>query len=179
MHEVLVNPLGGLSLPRKSVVRLTDRPNMTVKQQCNNNNNSPPHTPKDISQCHSAFLAHLYECTCSYCATLGQGAVRPAILYMDRSCCSCYWYFVVIKLCIRRQIYLPKPHGSPVHEYYKQVVLFCLIKSVGQVAVNFYRASHEKKTSSSMCKHRIFGLFSAHVYACGIIIELQCTKILH
>ena len=46
MHEVLVNRLGGLSLPRKSVVRLTDRPDMTldvyrdVKQQ-NNNNNCP------------------------------------------------------------------------------------------------------------------------------------------
>ena len=39
MHEVLVNRLGDLSLPRKSVVRLTDRPDMTldVKQQCNNN----------------------------------------------------------------------------------------------------------------------------------------------
>ena len=30
MQEVLVNRLGGLSLPRKSVVRLTDRPNMTL-----------------------------------------------------------------------------------------------------------------------------------------------------
>ena len=30
MHEVLVNLLGGLSLPRKSVVRLTDRPDMTL-----------------------------------------------------------------------------------------------------------------------------------------------------
>ena len=45
MHEVLVNRLGGLSLPRKSLVRLTDRPDMTldvyqdVKQQHNNNNN--------------------------------------------------------------------------------------------------------------------------------------------
>ena len=45
MHEVLVNRLGGLSLPRKSVVRLSDRPDMTLdvycgcKQQCNNNNN--------------------------------------------------------------------------------------------------------------------------------------------
>ena len=29
MQEVLVNRLGGLSLPRKSVVRLTDRPGMT------------------------------------------------------------------------------------------------------------------------------------------------------
>ena len=44
MHEVLVNRLGGLSLPRKSVVRLTDRPDMTLvvyrgrkttMQQCN------------------------------------------------------------------------------------------------------------------------------------------------
>ena len=30
MPEVLVNRLGGLSLPRKSVVRLTDRPDMTL-----------------------------------------------------------------------------------------------------------------------------------------------------
>ena len=29
VQEVLVNRLGGLSLPRKSVVRLTDRPDMT------------------------------------------------------------------------------------------------------------------------------------------------------
>ena len=30
MHEVLINRLGGLSLPRKSVVWLTDRPDMTL-----------------------------------------------------------------------------------------------------------------------------------------------------
>ena len=30
MHEVLVNRLEGQSLPRKSVVRLTDRPDMTL-----------------------------------------------------------------------------------------------------------------------------------------------------
>ena len=30
MHEVLVNRLGGLSLPRKGVVRLTDSPDMTL-----------------------------------------------------------------------------------------------------------------------------------------------------
>ena len=34
MHDVLVNRLGGLSLPRKSVVRLTDRPNMTLDVYC-------------------------------------------------------------------------------------------------------------------------------------------------
>ena len=30
MHEVLVKRLGSLSLPRKSVVRLTNRPDMTL-----------------------------------------------------------------------------------------------------------------------------------------------------
>ena len=30
VHEVLVNRLRGLSLPRKSVVRLTDHPDMTI-----------------------------------------------------------------------------------------------------------------------------------------------------
>ena len=30
VHEVLINRLGGLSLPRKSVVRLTDRPDMIL-----------------------------------------------------------------------------------------------------------------------------------------------------
>ena len=30
VHEVLVNRLGGLSLPRKNLVRLNDRPDMTL-----------------------------------------------------------------------------------------------------------------------------------------------------
>ena len=30
MHEVLVNRLGGVCLPRKSEVRLTDHPDMTL-----------------------------------------------------------------------------------------------------------------------------------------------------
>ena len=34
MHKVLVNRLGGLSLPRKSVVRLTDHPDMTLDVYC-------------------------------------------------------------------------------------------------------------------------------------------------
>ena len=34
MHEVLVNRLGGLSLPRKSVARLTDRPDVTLDVYC-------------------------------------------------------------------------------------------------------------------------------------------------
>ena len=34
VHEVLVNHLGGLSLPRKSVIRLTDRPDMATDVYC-------------------------------------------------------------------------------------------------------------------------------------------------
>ena len=34
MHEVLVNCLGGLSLPRKSVASLLDRPDMTSDVYC-------------------------------------------------------------------------------------------------------------------------------------------------
>ena len=34
MHEVLVNGLGGLSLPRKRVVRLTDHSGMTLDVYC-------------------------------------------------------------------------------------------------------------------------------------------------
>ena len=46
MHEVLVNRLGGLGLPRKSVFRLTGRPDMTLdvyrgrKTKHNHNNNN-------------------------------------------------------------------------------------------------------------------------------------------
>ena len=34
MHEVLVNRLGSLSLPGKSLVRLTDHPDMTLDVNC-------------------------------------------------------------------------------------------------------------------------------------------------
>ena len=34
VHKVLVNSLGGLSLPRKNMVRLTDHPNMTIDVYC-------------------------------------------------------------------------------------------------------------------------------------------------
>ena len=34
VDEVLANRLGGLSLPRKSVARLKDRPNMTIAVYC-------------------------------------------------------------------------------------------------------------------------------------------------
>ena len=47
VHEVLVNRLGGLNLPRKSVVRLTDRPDMTLDGY---------RGPKTIKQLHQLYI---------------------------------------------------------------------------------------------------------------------------
>ena len=48
MHLVRANPLGGQSLPRNSVIRLTDSPVMTmdIKQQ---NNNNQAQCPKSVN----------------------------------------------------------------------------------------------------------------------------------
>ena len=52
MHEVLVSRLGGLSLPRKSVVKLTDRPDMTLDvyrgRKTTNQQQQPSHLLKII-----------------------------------------------------------------------------------------------------------------------------------
>ena len=40
VRKVLVNRLGGLSLPRRSVVRLTDCPDMTIDVDRGHNNNN-------------------------------------------------------------------------------------------------------------------------------------------
>ena len=74
MHEVLVNRLIGLSLPRQSVARLTGRPDMTldvtldVKQQHNDNNT------RTAIYMHSHLQAELPTATATYIhsATLKQ-----------------------------------------------------------------------------------------------------------
>ena len=48
MHEVLVNRLGGQSLP--SVVRLTDRPDMTLDVYCGRKNNTTTIIYSDVVQ---------------------------------------------------------------------------------------------------------------------------------
>ena len=48
MHEVLVNRLEGLGLPRKSVVRLTDRPDMTLDVYLGRKTTTQQHT-REIS----------------------------------------------------------------------------------------------------------------------------------
>ena len=69
MHEVLVNRLGGLSLPRKSVVRLTDRPNIVVnKDRSDSRARTVSQTNGRVTQCVKHWLADL--------AVLGLGPTR-------------------------------------------------------------------------------------------------------
>ena len=76
MHEVLVNRLGGLSLPRKSVVRLTDRPDMTLdvyrgrkttNQQNQQKNGSIVHQTWNDCNIYSfkQYSVHLLRISCS------------------------------------------------------------------------------------------------------------------
>ena len=66
VHEVLVNRLGGLSLPRKSVIRLIDRPDMILDvyhgrkttTQCNN-------VISDKNKCYNLLVIWLSAC-CSH-----------------------------------------------------------------------------------------------------------------
>ena len=68
MHEVLVNCLVGLTLPRTSVVRLTDRPNMTLdvyrgrKTQCNNNKTKKTRFHVELSTCISIQNTKILHC---------------------------------------------------------------------------------------------------------------------
>ena len=50
MHEVLVNRLGGLSLPRKSVVRLADRPDMTLDVYHGRKKDNPTTTTTNMTK---------------------------------------------------------------------------------------------------------------------------------
>ena len=58
VHEVLVNRLGGLSLPRKSVVRLTDRPDMTLDVYRGRKTTIQQHSRIKIVPRSSEFLVH-------------------------------------------------------------------------------------------------------------------------
>ena len=62
MHEVHVNRLGGLSLPRKSVVRLTDRPDMTLDVYRGRNILPPPLNSRNNSNNFLfVFVLHLLK----------------------------------------------------------------------------------------------------------------------
>ena len=92
MHEVLVNRFGGLSLPRKSVVRLTDRPDMTLdvyrgrkttiqhklitsRQSGNLYQNTPKPKPSGENKGHNL----LSQPICNYCNQSRQ--IVPIVLF--------------------------------------------------------------------------------------------------
>ena len=66
MHEVLVNRLGGLSLPRKSVVWLTVRPDMTLDVYRGRKITTQPINQKD-------------KTSPPFCAIVGQGPTVLAV----------------------------------------------------------------------------------------------------
>ena len=61
MQEVLVNRLGGLSLPRKSVVRLTDGLDMTLDVYCGRKTTTQQQQHK-CSQCVSNRIFQKFSC---------------------------------------------------------------------------------------------------------------------
>ena len=78
MHQVLVNRLGGLSLPRKSVARLTDRPDMTLdvyrgrkttmqQQQQQLDSANSCYSIRQNLHTHVAICMHKYTCTYANC----------------------------------------------------------------------------------------------------------------
>ena len=84
VHEVLVNRLRGLSIPRKSVVRLTDRPNMTLdiyrgrktikQQQEIKVSSSGCHSAKVLSTTDGCFLVAMVSNLCRHHIYNSRGA---------------------------------------------------------------------------------------------------------
>ena len=71
MHEVLVNRLGGLGLPRKSVVRLTDRPDMTLDVYCGRKTTMQCNNFQILQKKFNDKVFQLHPCTCLWAN--GQG----------------------------------------------------------------------------------------------------------
>ena len=65
MHEVLVNRSGGLSLPRKSVIRLTDHPDMTLDVYRGRKTTMQKYTTQ--SNNHSLYLIKTNKTTFLFC----------------------------------------------------------------------------------------------------------------
>ena len=78
VHKILVNRLGGLSLPRKSVVRLTDRPDMTldVYRGCK----TTKQQYKSVFIYHSHFVFMKFKK--SYCIIPGVGISKMVNFYV-------------------------------------------------------------------------------------------------
>ena len=93
MQEVLVNRLGGLSLSRKSVVRLTDRPDMTldVYRGRKTTMQQRPRYPHPV--CSELEKGDIVAA--GYCSVT---AVASAILNQQNSCAQKHKYTEVVYL---------------------------------------------------------------------------------
>ena len=80
MHEVLVNRLG-LSLPRKSVVWLTDRPNMTLDVNRGRKNNTTSTTTELTvkGQCFHFSFIKVYGWRNNFCGFLFAFLEHPGL----------------------------------------------------------------------------------------------------
>ena len=79
MHEVLVNRLGGLSLPRKSVVRLTDRPDMTLDVCCGRKTTMQlSGTPLDVAK--PEILSRIAQATAAFTRLKPCGEITKYLL---------------------------------------------------------------------------------------------------
>ena len=68
MHEALVNCLGGHSLPRKSVVRLTDRPDMTLDVYRGRKTTTQLQQQQQINS--FCVIVYVYDVKCVVCKFL-------------------------------------------------------------------------------------------------------------
>ena len=102
MHKVLVNRLGGLSLPRKSVVRLTDRLDMTIdvyrKQQHNNNNIVIIELEKTKGESESA--------RCRSCSRVDFCSLARINTAENSFCMSYNFYFNFAKIAIELNVHV-------------------------------------------------------------------------
>ena len=87
MHEVLVNRLGGLSLPRKSVVRFSDRPDMTVDVYRGRKTTMQQHPLRQQYWCQVCVsVSILYSCQVSYLLGKVLFAYSRDLLLSSQSC---------------------------------------------------------------------------------------------
>ena len=88
MHEVLVNRLGGLSLLMKSVVRLTDRPDMTLNVD---HGRKTTKQQQQQQQCQvELFLDYLFRKVAVCFAISGDLDQMPHSVVSDLSL-HCFW----------------------------------------------------------------------------------------
>ena len=126
MHQVLVNHLGALSLPRKSVVRLTDCPHMTVAVYPERKTTTHHKNNLFINLLtlhgHACMKFYVVQAIVTSACKIGKHKVRRAMLSGDSSCLT-YMYQGVANIA-------PKEHSD--------LGLHCLLKYFWNILIWVY-----------------------------------------